>query len=120
SCIFRGNGNRSFWPKNIFYKESRLTHHRPPSRFIPTDRSIFKPNLKLAIIIVVNRNILSESSANRRNRDWFRSRHLAHHINVMYPTIHDGTQTFHEIAMDIPHIALTLLIEIHPHDEWFS
>jgi hypothetical protein len=31
--------------------------------------------------------------------------------------IHDGTEAFHQVPVNIPHIAMTLLIKVHAHDQ---
>src|SRR5690606_37536684 len=111
------NGNRSLWPKNIFYKKSGFTDHRSPSRFIPTDRSVFKPYLQLTIIVVPFGNILRQPCPDSTNLDRFGTCHLTHNIYIMHTTIYNWTQTFHEISVHVPHCTFTLLIEIHTHDQ---
>src|SRR5690606_22173147 len=93
------NGNRPLWSKNILYKKSGFTDHRSPSSFVPTDRSIFEPNLQLTIIIVALWDIFRQSSANSTYLNRSRTCHLAHYIYIMYTAIHNGTQAIHDITV---------------------
>ena len=38
----------------------------------------------------------------------------------MHATIYNRTQAFHQVAVNVPHIALTLLVEIHTHHKRFA
>ena len=119
-CLFGHNGYAALWSNHIFNKKGSFTHHRSPSCFIPSYRTISKANLQLAIIIIICRNIFSQARANGIDLYRFRAGHLTHHINIMHATIYNRTEAFHQVAVNIPHLAVALLIEVHAHHQGFA
>src|SRR5689334_22679999 len=97
--FFRYDRYAALRADHIFYKEGGLTHHRPPACFIPAHRSIFETDLQLTIIIIPDRDIFGKPCANSRYLYGLRARHLAHHVDVVDPAIHDRAQTFHLVTM---------------------
>src|SRR5690554_6418671 len=91
SRFFGNNRYRSFRPEHILYKESSFPDHWPPSGCVPTYTTIFKSDLQLAVVIIVIRYFVSQPGSYGINLNRLRTRHLAHHIDVVYAAIDDGT-----------------------------
>src|SRR5690606_20732546 len=93
------NGYGSFGSKYILHKEGRLTDHRTPARLVPTHRTILKADLQLSVIVIVLGNFISELGADGIYLYRFGARHLTHYIDIMYPAIHNRTETFHQVSV---------------------
>ena len=89
SCFIGNDADATFWSNDIFDEKSDLTHHRAPSCFIPTDRTIIEGDLEVAVVDFSFGEFISESCAEPRYADGLGFGHLAHHIDVVNAAIDD-------------------------------
>src|SRR5260221_14216066 len=120
ACLFGHNRNRALWTNDVFDKKSGFTDHRPPPCFIPPYRTVFKTNLQLTIVVVTGRDIFREPGADGIHLYGLGARHLTHYVDIVYAAIHYRTQALHQVPVEGPHLSITLLVEIHSHDERFA
>ena len=87
--FFGNDADATFWAYDIFDEKSDLTHHRAPSCFIPTDRTIIEGDLEVAVVDFSFGEFISESCTEPRYADRLGFGHLAHHIDVVNAAIDD-------------------------------
>src|SRR5689334_21028346 len=106
------NGDGPFGAEDILDKKCRFADHWSPACLIPADGAILKPDLQLTVIVIAGGDLFRQPGAD--GGDLYRPApyHLAHHIDIVYPAIHDGAKTVHQVTVDIPHIAMALLVQV--------
>ena len=69
--VFSHNRHAPFGANYVFHEKGRFTHHWSPTRFIPTDGTVFKPNLQLSVIVIIGGNLVGHSGTNGTDPNGF-------------------------------------------------